>query len=125
MPVVVAGKPADPASPFGICADSGQRERFVIGPGPDTGGSDQGEDGCCQTPVKSGRDAVSSVPPSLLSDVCASAGTAVIAMTATQSRALRWNDMASPHSFRVVLPLGRANLAQKSGLSACGIGNTS
>ena len=43
-----------PESLSGCC---GQRDLFVTGPGPDAGGSNQGKDGCIQTPVNSGIDA--------------------------------------------------------------------
>src|SRR6516164_10864249 len=46
---------AEPAAPLGRC--SGQRDKFVIGRGPDAGGSNHGNAGWFHTRVKSGIDA--------------------------------------------------------------------
>src|SRR6185369_15775281 len=96
MPLVVAGRPGEPPAPSVVWI--AQRERLVIGPGPDAGGSNHGKEGCCQVPEKSGTETLLVVPAGLLSAerFCANVGIAVIAATVTQSRTLRYNDMIPP-----------------------------
>src|SRR5882672_6562003 len=105
MPVVVAGNPGEPPAPSILC--SAQRERLVIGPGPDTGGSNQGKEGCCHVPEKSGTEAVSFAPSDLSSNenVCESPGTESIANTATQNGSFGRNDMTPPICWRLAFKI--------------------
>src|SRR5262245_21146024 len=75
MPVVVAGRAAEPVAPAGRC--SGQRERFVTGPGPEAGGSNHGKTGCVHVPEKSGTE----TPLAGNSTVCPIAGIAAATVT--------------------------------------------
>src|SRR5882672_8727102 len=100
MPVVVAGNPGEPPAPSIFC--SAQRERLVIGPGPDAGGSNHGKAGCCQVPVKSGTEAFAFALAGLPAGggFCASAGIAAIAATVTRSGTLICSDMTPPETRR-------------------------
>src|SRR5579864_3498910 len=84
---------AEPAAPLGRC--SGQRDRFVIGPGPDAGGSNHGNAGWFHTPVKFGIDAapcVAVTPGSAApaaADDCVQAGHATAVANVTNRRTIR------------------------------------
>src|SRR5215472_9784303 len=87
MPTLLGGKAAEPAKPPGRC--SAQRDKLVIGPGPDAGGSNQGKAGCVHTREKFGMDAALSLPAGAATEgVCAMAGIAAAA-TATNRRKSR------------------------------------
>src|SRR5207244_13619278 len=77
----------EPDKPEGRC--SGQRDKLVIGPGPDSGGSNQGKAGCVHMREKSGIDAALcvSLPAGPAAEVgCAMAGIAAAVATATNRR---------------------------------------
>jgi hypothetical protein len=67
--VLERGDAGEPLKPLGRCCP---RDRFVTGPGPEAGGSNQGRDGCAHTREKSGIDAT-------VSFALLAAGTAVCA----------------------------------------------
>src|SRR5689334_14078887 len=54
MPTLLGGKASEPPGPAGPCPS--QRDKFLIGPGPDAGGSNQGKAGCVHVPEKFGID---------------------------------------------------------------------
>src|ERR1700704_2982932 len=101
MPVLLGGNPGEPPPPSEAC--SAQRERFVIGPGPDAGGSNQGKTGCVHVPVKSGTEAFPAVPPDLPSANCdcASTGIATIATTVILRMIVRCSGMTPPLVLRI------------------------
>jgi hypothetical protein len=81
-----AGDACEPLKPLGRC---GPRDRFVTGPGPDAGGSNQGRDGCAHTREKSGIEAAPCfVLPAAGDAVCAGADV-VAANVANASNAHR------------------------------------
>ena len=72
----------------------GQRDRFVTGPGPDAGGSNQGKDGWFHIPEKSGIGASPFVVPLVVRiagvAVCAEAGVAAAVANATHTSKFRF-----------------------------------
>ena len=63
MPSTPAGSGGSAKVPEASNGRCGQRDKFVTGPGPDAGGSNQGKAGCVHTPVKFGGAAPSVVVP--------------------------------------------------------------
>src|SRR5262249_60986591 len=94
MPSLLGGRASEPPAPPGPCP--AQRTRFVIGPGPDAGGSNEGKAGRVQTREKSGIDAAPRVwlttgPAAVV--VCAMAGIAATVATVTKRRKSRCMDI--------------------------------
>src|SRR5579883_3117804 len=123
IPTLPGGSAAEPAEPPGRC--SAQRDKFVIGPGPDAGGSYQGKAGWVQTCEKSGIDA----PPLLLSpsasttdgtiNVAADSATAVTAANKRKSRCVRIGHLRSRAWYR---RLTRTSIFQSLALGSSGAG---
>src|SRR5262249_41023243 len=106
MPSLLGGKASEPPAPPGPCP--AQRDRLVIGPGPDAGGSNQGKAGCVQTREKSGIDAAPRVwlttgPAAVV--VCAMAGIAATAAAATKRRKSRCMYIGRLPFMRVARPI--------------------
>src|SRR5215471_3837488 len=90
MPSLLGGKATEPLRPLGRC--TGQRDKLVIGPGPEAGGSNQGKAGCVHTREKSGIAAalcVSLPPDPTVEGVCATAGNTAAAVIAANRREFR------------------------------------
>src|SRR3954467_15054452 len=90
MPTLLGGNCSEPPGPDGPCP--AQRTRLVTGPGPDAGGSNQGNAGCVHTPAIFGIDTAPdvSLPPGPAAEsVCAKAGIAAAVVTAASKRKAR------------------------------------
>jgi len=75
IPILLGGKASEPPTSARPCP--AQRDKLVIGPGPEAGGSNQGKPGCVYARVKFGIDAALCVLPAGVAEgVCPKAGIA-------------------------------------------------